>query len=234
MAGSAPADRETQSRADPGSRAILSTAADVMKIEIIHCESPKFDHAFVEFHVRQRDCYAAFGVETAAPVDLPDPALATLIAARTESGEMVGGVRFLRRSSEAPLPLERIAARFGVHVSVPCGDVAEAGALWVDRRLRGTETGRALRIDVIMILAHQFYHSLRPAGYVPVPEVPPMAYPDDRYVSRVQVCEPKHVPWAAPDRRSHMFRMRQEFAAQGFLRCGATDIPHEVNHAQYL
>ncbi|HWN69972.1 MAG TPA: GNAT family N-acetyltransferase [Haliangium sp.] len=216
-----------------------------MKIEIIHWQSPTFDDAFVEFHVRQRDCYAAFGAESAAPIELPDPASTTLIAALTEGGEIVGGVRFLRRSPEAPLPLERIAARFGVHVSVPCGDVAEAGALWADRRLQGTGAGRMLaestialapflRIDMIMILAHQFYHCLRPAGYVPVPELPPLPYPDDRYVSRVQVCEPGHVPWAAPDRRSHIFRMRQEWAAHGFLRCGAISIPQEVNHEQAL
>lgn len=216
-----------------------------MKIEIIHCESPRFDDSFVEFHLRQRDCYAAFGVEKAATIDLPDPASTTLIAARAEGGSLVGGVRFLRRALEAPLPLERIAARFGVHVPVPCGDVAEAGALWIDRRLQGTGAGRMLaestiaiapflRIDMILILAHQFYHCLRPAGYVPVAELPALAYPDERYVSRVQACEPRHAPWADDDRRSEIFRMRQEFAAHGFLRCGAIDIPQEVNHEQYL
>jgi GNAT superfamily N-acetyltransferase len=210
-----------------------------MQIDILHCDSPTSRAAFVEFHARQRVCYAAFGAAAAAPAVLPDPALVVLLVARSHHGEMLAGVRLQRRTPQAPLPLELVAAQFGIQVPVPYGAVAEAGGLWAVRRLRRTGIGRVLmealiavapllQVDRIMVLAHQFHRFLRPAGFAPVPEVPRMAYPDDRYISEVQVCEPLHTPWATSDRRNTILRMRQEWAAHGLLRCGALAIPQTV------
>jgi GNAT superfamily N-acetyltransferase len=207
-----------------------------MHIDIIHCESITFGDAFVEFHARQRACYAAFGAAAAAPAVLPDPARAVLIAARTAGDDMIAGIRLQRRSAQAPLALELIAARFGVHVPIPSGEVAEAGGLWAAGPLRGTGIGRVLmealiavapflRIDAVMVLAHQFHRFLRPAGFVPVPEVPRMMYPDDRYISEVQACEPLHLPWATAERRDTVTSMRRAWAADGFLRCDTIEIP---------
>lgn len=201
-----------------------------MQIEIIHCQSATPGAEFVEFHTRQRSCYAAFGAASAAPAVLPDPALTVLLAARADDGALLAGVRLQRRTPQAPLPLERIATQFGIDVPVPDGAVAEAGGLWAIPRLQRTGIGRVimealiavtplLRIDHIMVLAHQFHRFLRPAGFVPVPGVPRMAYPDDRYISEVQVCEPLHTPWATGERRTTILRMRQEWAAHGLLRC---------------
>jgi GNAT superfamily N-acetyltransferase len=214
-----------------------TTTSTTMHIGIIHCESPAAGAAFVEFHARQRDCYAAFGAAAAAPAVLPDPALSVLIAARTEDGDMVAGIRLQRRAPHAPLPLEVIAGRFGLDVPVPGGVVAEAGGLWATRRLRGTGIGRELMealiavapllgIDTVMVLAHQFHRFLRPAGFVPVPGLPRLIYPDDRYVSELQTCAPLHVPWATRDRRDTILRLRQEWAAHGLLRCDTCDV-HE-------
>lgn len=201
-----------------------------MQIEVIHCQSTTPSAEFVEFHARQRRCYAAFGAAAAAPAVLPDPALAVLLAARADDGELLAGVRLQRRTAQAPLPLELIAAQYGVKVPVPDGAVAEAGGLWATPRLQRTGIGRLLveallavtpllRIGHVMVLAHQFHRFLRPAGFLPVPGVPRMAYPDDRYISEVQVCEPLHTPWATGERRSAILHMRQEWAAHGLLRC---------------
>lgn len=207
-----------------------------MHIDIIHCETLTFGPAFVEFHARQRACYAAFGAAAAAPAVLPAPERAVLIAARTEGGDMIAGIRLQRRTAQAPLALELVAARFGIQIPIPGGEVAEAGGLWAAEPLRGTGIGRVLmeallavapflRIDTVMVLAHQFHRFLRPAGFVPVAEVPRMIYPDDRYISEVQACEPLHARQAAAGRRDIMTSMRRAWAEDGFLRCDAIEIP---------
>lgn len=126
------------------------------------------------------------------------------ILSQDSKGRSLGGIRLEIKSEYNVLPLEKIKNIFADILSQKIISqtqanyrVAEICGLWVSEEAKGrglgadlalaaTKLGINLKINTLvsMLPAHTLDHFLK-LGYVPDPDLPKLAYPDDRYLSTV-------------------------------------------------
>ncbi len=189
---------------------ILRTVTRAVRRERIRLTSARRDPATARrFLARQSEIYAGFGV-TSIPACSSgthhDPAT-LMIVCESASGELLGGIRIHRRTTENRLPVEHsIADRFpalpGRVDGMITEGVAELSGLWVapERRrtglsvaliARAIETATMLGITRICAFAHQYSAPIfRSAGFRNDPEILDLSYPIPRYLSGLLWLDP--------------------------------------------
>lgn len=128
-----------------------------------------------------------------------------VIIAQSQALGVIGGIRVELKSEKNKLPIEKCSvncrALIQERVSLlsSSGWIAEVCGLWVSPEAKGQGLGKrlaqeatelALGLGVYCIItmppAHTFGY-FASLGYVLDTQIPPLAYPDDRYISRVLI-----------------------------------------------
>lgn len=129
---------------------------------------------------------------------------AYVILSRDQNGKILGGIRLQIRDGSNRIPLEKIENTLSHRVLKKIFtqleanyQLAEICGLWVSvgahgqglgegLALEATQLGIKLGVDILvsMLPAHTLNYFLK-LGYQVDPDLPPMAYPDDRYLSTV-------------------------------------------------
>lgn len=127
-----------------------------------------------------------------------------LIIATDQLNEPIGGIRLEIKSVTNTLPIEKCSTRHQVQIQSKIQQVYDAGleiaevaGLWVDPLQKGrgigpqlileaTELAFDLGIDALICMPPQHtFGYFKGLSYVADPDIPPMSYPDDRYISTV-------------------------------------------------
>ena len=127
-----------------------------------------------------------------------------IILAHAKSEIALGGIRLEIKSSSNKLPIESCCTSHQVNIQRKIDSlfrsgkmIAEVSGLWVNAAVKGlglgpklvleaTTLGLDLGLDALVCLPPQHtYDYFKRLSYSADPDIPPMAYPDDRYISTV-------------------------------------------------
>lgn len=154
-----------------------------------------------EFHRGVVECYSRFGAPASAASEEDAKSDGVyVVCASDEDGRLLGGIRIHLRTPGGELPIERSLRSYDVdlqHLELFQPNVCGMSALWAVESARGTELGARIMETVIAVtpllgitricmLAHTRLDRLHQSvGFRPDEVTGSIAYPDERYESRV-------------------------------------------------
>lgn len=127
-----------------------------------------------------------------------------VICATNSANQIIGGIRLEIKTSNNLLPLEKCSVRQKDLIKMTIGSyvqqdqsVGEICGLWMNPDFKGSGVGRKLALEatqlglglglnlLISMLPEHTLKYFTSLGFIPTPNLQPMAYPDDRYISTV-------------------------------------------------